>query len=805
METKEFLQTVVTGGEGWFCLALGKGNGWLEQWHHWPEDIDAIVARAESAALETNVYFSSYLFRAPQSVKENVLPTRTIQADLDHADVRTLPKQPTILVETSPGRHQAYWILDETLPLEEHEFLSRKLTYAIPLCDRSGWALGRKVRIANTLNHKYMDGTKPVRVIGGSKLEYAPGEFELLPDVQSAVVDHFDDSFIESPTPSSEGEANKHGLELLDEIKSQIPVSVYTQYSVAQADRSAALYAIMCWGFKAGLTRQQVFILARDSANNKFADLRHRGEQELAKDVLRAEFDVNTNLQDDRRLIQDIRRRAISLIERKQQMFNVVFSSLKAQGEFLHTETDAAWYIRRDTGRPIFITANSDWLDMLLDQQFGLNPTEPESRYVIHGLKSAVAAMPVNSLEASLSYFDVRQGHFLLHLGKRDVLRITANSIESAIDGAYGVIFPWITASEAFTPILDSRNGVDWGEELFGNGTRGYGSSVDNVTNMTPDQARALLKVWFIFVLLRAISVSRPIIASFGAPGSGKTTLFRKVYAVLYGARKSLSAVTNVDDFDHSVAHDPLVILDNVDTWEKWLPDRMALSAGTTDITRRKLYTDADTVVIKRQAIVGVTAHNPKFGREDVADRFLLFAYSRLGNFISEEMIISDIVKKRNYIWGGIIRDIQKVLATPIPTKAPQFRVEDFARFGMWIATALGVEKDFVAAIEDVKSAQSAFTLEEEGILVSAISKYVDKTTEPGKPHSAAQLWTILSAYADDPKIFEHTYRNSVALGKKLAAMQSSLTSMFVMKQVPGPEGMRFWSIDRRNGHDSKS
>lgn len=806
MQTDEFLREVITGGEGYFCLALGNGSGWLEAWHKWPQDIDAIVARAEAAAAQTNVYFSSYLFKAPQSVKENVLPTRTIQADLDHADVTSLPRVPTILVETSPGRHQAYWILSgDPLPLEEHELISKKLTYAIHSCDRSGWPLGRKVRIPNTLNHKYMDGTKRVHVIGGSRRSYDPAEFELLPEVASHITEHFDDTFIESP--SREGSVPEHGLELLEKIRDAIPVNVYVAYNSRQADRSAALYALMCWGFKSGLNRAQVFVLARDSANNKFADLNHRAEQELAKDVLRTEFDVNTNIQDDRRLIQDIRRKPTLAIERKQAMFNVVYASLKAQGEFLRTETDASWYIRKDTGRPIYITAHSDWLDMLLDQQFGLNPTEQESRYIVHGLKSAIANQPVNATQTALSYYDPYQNHFLLHTGRREVLQITPNAITRAIDGAFGVVFPWITSAEGFNPIINEPNGVakpplDWGAELFGNGTRGFGSSVDNVTNMTPEQAMSLLKVWFIFVLLRNIAMSRPIIASFGQPGSGKTTLFRKVYAILYGRHKSLGAVTNVDDFDHATASDPLVILDNVDTWEKWLPDRMALSAGTSDIVRRKLYTDADTFVLKRQAIVGVTAHNPKFGREDVADRFLLFAYSRLPIFISEELIISDILKKRNHIWGAIVADVQKVLRTPIPDKAPQFRVEDFARFGLWIARALGVEKDFVESIEDVKSAQQSFSLEEEGILVSAITKYVTRTNEPGKLHTAAQLWTILESSADDPRIFGHIYKNSVYLSKKLSALQASLGAMFEMGQVVTPDGVRKWAIANKNGAD---
>lgn len=796
MQLKEFLQNVVTASEpGYFCLAVANGSGWLDQWHKYPDDLDKIVARAHEQAKHANVYFSSYLFKAPQAIRENVLPTRTIQADLDDADLATLPREPSILIETSPGRHQAYWILETGVSLDEHETLSRKVTYSIPLCDRSGWALGRKVRVPETFNYKYLSGPKPVKIVAASLKKYEPEQFETLPEVPGFLLEHFDPDFLENPVG-----VDTHPSELLDQIKDVIPVRIYVQYDIQQDDRSEALWGLLCWAFKAGLSRQQVFTLAKGSANNKFSELRHRADQELAKDILRAQHAVNANIQDAKQVISDLYKNQLGQRERMRQIQNVVLAEMKAQGEFMHTYAGTLWYIRRDIGKPLPVSPGSGMLQTLLDIQFGLNSIEQETKFVIHGLRAYTETMPDTAVQSALAYYDKNAQHLLLHTGKRDVLRIQADSIEHMVDGAYNIIFPWGVSVEAFTPVLGASN-IDWGDELFGNGTRGFGSSVENLINMTPAQAKALLKVWLIFVLFRNAASSRPIIATLGQPGSGKSTLFRKIYALIYGKYKSLGAVTTMEDFDIAVSTSPLHVLDNVDTWEKWLPDRLALSAATSDVDRRKLFTDADVFTLRRQAVIGVTAHNPKFGREDVADRFLLFSYQRLSTFISEELILGDILRKRNLIWGAIVRDVQKILATPIPTSnIPQFRIEDFARLGLWIARAIGVEEDFRSSIEDVKSSQQNFTLEEDGMLVSAVTKLVEHTSveNSNKFYTAAQLWSLLENCSDDARTFGHLYKSSVGLGKKLLAMQDSLKRVVDITQKPVPGGGRTWQLKRK-------
>ena len=125
------------------------------------------------------------MFNERSARRSNVLPSRTICADLDEADADMLSLRPTLLVETSQDRHQGYWIFGEdSSSLDELEILSRRLTYSIDKCDRSGWPLAHMFRIPPSLNWKYPDGAQNVHVKDYSGKQYSIAEFQMLPDAE---------------------------------------------------------------------------------------------------------------------------------------------------------------------------------------------------------------------------------------------------------------------------------------------------------------------------------------------------------------------------------------------------------------------------------------------------------------------------------------------------------------------------------------------------------------------------------------------------------------------------------------------
>lgn len=785
--TVQFLRTVVTAPDDntWLCVACANRakQSWREYWYKWPTQAEDAADFATRASTANDVYFSAYTFRDKSSTKTNAIAYRTIQADLDEADVLSLPMQPSVLVQTSPGRHQGYWLL--RLPSdspETHEAISRRLTYAISRCDPSGWSIGHKVRLPGTVNHKYAEQPE-VKVVDISSRRYNAYEFDRLPepsqtklDILGAGLDWINDI-----------EVDAGPLQMLRELRSKLGSRVTHQYHITAKDRSAALWALELALFRAGLDRGKVFYLAKHSANNKFADLKHGADEALAKDVLRAEASVKGTDIDVRDRVEQLRRLPLSAHERQTIVSKIVKESLEETGEFVHCNDGTLWYTRSDIGRPVSLAKRSDHLDSLLEYQFGLNSTEEEQKYTVAALLTSVREMPPAGLIASLTYYDQDTNVLYLHTGRRDVLRITATSIERILNGSYGVVFPWDSSMDQFDPNM-SYDG-SWSDILFG-------QTLNNLVGLSSSSALTLLRVWLLFLLLRDAAASRPILAFLGQPGAGKSTMFRRIYALLYGPRKGIGAVTKSDDFDTAVATNPLVVLDNADTWERWLPDRLALSAGTSEIVKRKLYTDVDTITLRRQALIGITAHTPRFAREDVNDRLLLLTFERLQHFVPESEILNRIVSGRGDLWGGIIKDLQRVLQTPMPRERDlvQFRIEDFARLGTWIATALGEVEEFKSAIDAVRNDQKIFTLEEEQLLVDALRQFMARSKDPGAWRTPSQLWTALEAYTADQPGFVKRYRNPMVLGRKLWSLQDSLrTTLNVDWQFDTKTTTRLW------------
>lgn len=785
-DLRGFLQGVVTTPSGWFNVLIGPRDG--EEWFQWPDQLDEIIDRVLSIQ-DRNVFFSPHLFAEPNSSKQHVLPTRTIVADLDNADVADLVIGPTFLVETSNNRHQGYWVIRDDVPLSDLELLSKKLSYTIPDCDHSGWSVGHRFRVPGTRNFKYdTPGSVRLAIIGASERTYNVDEIKSV--VQNTDVtnpgDAANDAWIAAP-PTKLAQGPR---ETLEKYREAIGNKAFSYYSARQGDRSEALWFLMMALFRAGASKDEVYWIVKHSVNNKFDDHKYNAERDLAKDVDRASRADTDNRRDIKSLVIVAEKTVGSGNDRKRLISSIVSKDMLSKGEFIYTDDGRYWYLHTNAGRPIALTRRSEQLDSFLDSTYGLNPSDGHHPYVVNHLISHTVTSGRRAISGVLSYFDGES--LLLHSGKSDVYRITPTTVTRHPDGAQGVLFPWRGNGEEMIVLGDPLK-EDWADWLF----EGW---FTNLLELSPVQAKTLMKIWVLFVLFRELAVSRPILTLLGQPGSGKSTLFRLIYTLLYGRHKSLNAISNSDDFDFLVSVDPVVVFDNVDTWAQWLPDRLALSASSSDLIKRKLYTDSDTVVLKRQAIVGLTAHDPRFGRTDVIDRMIILNFQRRNAFTPESQILERVYKQRSALWGSIVQDVQKILIEPNPGDAeiPVFRISDFARIGTRIAKALGVYPIFVDTINAMRKSQTAFSLSEEDVLVDVLKRWqtVRRPSNGAGPeyHSVGTLWETLSAL--EPT-FQRTYKSSALLSRRLWTMQANLKTVFdVDFRYDNRRGVRLWKID---------
>lgn len=1151
MDIQEFLSTVITTSstDGYLALATRSANhsanhsasNWKNEFYKYPAQLEQITEIALAYREAYDVYFTSYLFNQPHNIKANILTSRTLQVDLDNADPDKCKIPPSLLVETSQQRYQGYWFLDREIPIEEHEMLSRRLTYSIVNADHTGWPIGHFQRVSDTYNHKY-DTPWLVKVLASNLKVYTPDDFDFLPAITfSPVESEKDSAFINYPpsaSPSGDGP-----YELLESIRSKIPLSVYANYEVAQSDRSRALWSLLNAAFEAGLTRNQVYWLAKSSANNKFAGLKFNAERELAKDVVRAENIRKHKIHDPREILDAIRYMPkIPNLTKNRMMQEFVISDLKSGGQFMKVYGGMTYYMSKDSGRPVYIARAGEYLNALLDVRYGLNPTEKETSFIRAGIMDQYVDLPESAIECQLSYYNQEQNYLLLHAGKHDVLKITSSSIEKVPNGTDHILFSWETMIAPFTVPIKPTPRVDWGMEIFGD--------LKNITSISPEIARAELKAWLLFVLFRSAASSRPLLALLGQQGGQKghpdytniltpigwkqlkdicvgdaiigsdgkstivtgvfdrgilpikrvhfndgtsvltdeehlwrvathnnrvaykdkawiaagrtiktanlenwayqhlaiplvkpvefndnqlevnpyllgvllgdgglsdhgvrftcaegsrvkdeiekllpsgvslnrlqsdrtteeytlagdgrknrnplilslrklglfgchsynkfvpddylyssienriallqglldtdgdicqyskvgfssssekladavtflvqslggiarrtvgtsayidytegitipgrlayrvninmpaginpfraradqyrphtkypptrifkrieaagearviclkvdapdqlyvtencivthnTTIMRRVYSFLYGKHVDVSGITKPEDFDHQAATVPVLCLDNVDTYQPWLPDKLAQSAGNTDIIVRKLYTDAGTIRRKRQAIVVLTAHNPKFYREDITDRMLPLIFERLTRFEPEGPIIQRVLSLRQALWESVIYDVQRILANPIPSHTDlQLRVEDFARLGEWCSEGIGERDLFRAAIKQVTQSQIAINIQEDQVLFQAIETFIKHPEHDHTLYRTPAIWfSLLSATSSDPATFVKQYRNQLGLGRKLWTLQASLKEYFIAEWRI-EKNIRIWRLDAR-------
>lgn len=1080
MDTLEFLRFTITASQGgWLNISasLPNGEGWRQYWRAWPDDEQSAVELIQGLKDEgLNVYYSCHLFREKDTHKQHVMDTRTIFCDLDLAEPPLLPIHPSMLVKSSDERHQAYWLLNEWMPAENIEEISRRVTYGTYKADHSGWSLGHMMRVPNTLNWKYVPQQK-VRVVSHNKRVYDSVDFGVFPTLASSEPNAIlvDEKWIEQALAVPVGYNNVHTF--WDDQKGKLTKGTEIHFYTEAPDRSRSLWRLMTECFRAGMPREHVYLLAYHSKNNKFAYLRYGGARELAKDVLRAEREVFNGPSGIRSRVNDTRRGSGPLNERRQAIADMCRNQMLTHGRFVHARGGSMWYILEQEGRPVPVARSSTTLNVLLDAMFALNSTEPEHQYVVAHLINYVAGMQQTGEIASLSHYIQDTETLLLHTGTKDILRITGDTIDTVTNGYKDIIFLWNsdhtirpnidTSTPTPTDTTDAPAPTTWYDQLFG-------VSLANLTadGVTQEQALALLRSWFMCLLMREALQSRPILAIFGQPGciagstqldirrgehsartytladlyrkthhkwdmsipirvrstkdgivawrsvrqfiasgtkdtytvkvqgresfrvtadhrfltpegykplselsagrdvivegahltgngraakwrrevsvqyhpygrekivngcgpyryiyhyravvearmngmytdefvhivhndairaatlvylpakavihhkdenpfndawenlevhtkdshdtyhgyrnvrnfgvwsglndidialiesiepygkemtydvemedasapnflingvavhnSGKSTLFKRVYALLYGPHKAVSGVGTAQEFDYAMSVDPLLVLDNVDTWEKWLPDRIARAAGVSEITRRKLYTDVDTITLRLQAFLGITAHNPKFGREDVLDRFVMITLERIQHFGDETAIINGILNARDTYWGQIARDIQCILREPTPpdSAVAQFRVQDFSKFGQRIANALGFGDTFRAGITSMVDQQKGFVLDEDSILVDLIATYIKNPRCKNEEFvTPARLWGLFDILAGPDKAFAKQYGNSTKLGRKLWAMQDALKQRFVVEwKFDTTQKQKVWRFMSKDG-----
>jgi hypothetical protein len=281
-----FLRQVFGTEEGYVCIAYGTKDRkhFREEFFKWPHDVDEILGLVNRVYQGHNVWFCPQLLDKRARKKENVSFTPCAWSDLDTCEPENLLIDPTITMESSPGRYQAYWIFDREVDPVDAENLSQRIAYkhADDGADRSGWDLTQLLRFPYTYNYKYAS-TPIVAPFEVTRNKYRLTDFE---DIYPQVAGF---EYMDVPLP--EGGTIPNADEILQQNRLKVNPMIWRLYQeeLPKGDSwSETLWKLEMLLFEAGFDRLQVFAIARESKCNKYAK-KGQSERHLWREVVRAE------------------------------------------------------------------------------------------------------------------------------------------------------------------------------------------------------------------------------------------------------------------------------------------------------------------------------------------------------------------------------------------------------------------------------------------------------------------------------------------------------------------------------------
>ena len=267
-----------------FARLHRESKDFVEEFFQYPDQLEEMAAWPDQWTQTHDVYYCPQLLSSRERKKESVDLCTAAWADLDECQPIKLKIEPTITIESSPGRWQALWVFKTPADPAEAEDISRRIAYyhLEDGADKTGWDLTQLLRVPFTYNHKYRpdnDFPPVVSVIGTTGYVTLEDLQEEYPQV---------DGFTFADIPFPEELPQKDPQEILQDFKYRLtPQAFHLFAETPEGDWSKNLWQLEMSLFEGGLSREEVFVITRDAACNKYKrDGRHEGL--LWKEVCRA-------------------------------------------------------------------------------------------------------------------------------------------------------------------------------------------------------------------------------------------------------------------------------------------------------------------------------------------------------------------------------------------------------------------------------------------------------------------------------------------------------------------------------------
>ena len=292
------------------------------------------------------------------------------------------------------------------------------------------------------------------------------------------------------------------------------------------------------------------------------------------------------------------------------------------------------------------------------------------------------------------------------------------------------------------------------------------GGNVADVLDFLPPMSepdRLLVQVYLVTCLVPNMPHPIPVIS--GQKGAAKSTLSRVLRRLVDPAHEELLSLPNdPNELALLLARNYLPAFDNLDGIQPWQSDMLCRASTGGGITKRKLYTDDEEVVLSFRRCVVLNGIQPGITRPDLLERALPFHLERMGptQRKEERTFWATFEAARPRLVGAMFDVLAKAMHRYPTIHLPALpRMADFCRWGYAVADALGVGgAAFLQAYTDAIGAQNTAAIENHPVAAAVLAFFGGRdaiaTKEDGYEFwsgTAADLLTALEETAAEQRI----------------------------------------------------
>lgn len=779
--------------------------------------------------------------------------------------VKGFPIAPTIVVDSGHGYH-LYWALDgPIIGITKEQRTEFKQTLA-GLVDRLGadsskLHLDSCLRLPGTMNIK--DPDRPVRchVVDLKRENYSGDQFQGFRNVEyqepigfGEPLPDFGTKTVEvRPQCADEVKRDIEDLMIPSRIKNLIFTGALARGKGTYPSRSERDMAIICslvyWNYTYATIRS-IFYNPLLGCSNRLGNL---AERELQWDVRKAlEFVKKWEIEESpeaARVSAIKRAKGSSAEEKRKQMLDFITADLLTShnplGQGFKDASQDQYYFFDDETKTLMNLESTDFYTFIRYRY-----RVPERDF--NEIKAEIATVirwPLCTIVTPrrVSHWDKER--FILYVSNNanGIYRLDGQNIELCDNGTDGVFFeydpaltPWTFNAEQevvhyFEAAVAKRQFKNMtfpgGIKLGLNLERFYQPdcllnrflverarfSTEKNNPLTPWYQRLMLIVYFYSMFFESRLREKPVACFVGLKESGKSFIATSIGKIFDGDSFEASGLPkSPDDLAVVMSRRRYLVLDNLDSRVGGDMMNLICSAATgVAWKKRELYEDNKEISFTPHCFLAITSREPKFTRDDLVSRLLLFSTQKIDHPISRSDLMDPMLAAQSAIMTEVLGNLTTVINILVLEEArkrePGYqplpcisRLADWETLGRALCGHGPALLQFIYALELMNEKKDEFAIENADVY-QVLNKIVIERQEKLGPSPASALYARLVDEAQVMKLkdFQRHCKSPVSMGKWLANNRGELERQFKIDIFAYPNGQREYTIEARDDDDS--